>query len=80
MAARVPYVEPEQAADAVRAIYDRLASTAGRVLNFYKLVANHPASLGPFIGWYPTLRQGPLDARLRELAYVRASQVNHCGY
>jgi alkylhydroperoxidase family enzyme len=80
MAARLPYVEPEGATDAVRAVYDRLASAAGRVLNFYKLIAHHPPSLGPFLGWYPTLRQGPLDLRLRQLAYVRASQLNQCGY
>jgi alkylhydroperoxidase family enzyme len=80
MAARVPCVEPAAATDVVRAVYDRLTSAAGRVLNFYKVIAHHPASLGPFVAWYPTLRQGPLDPRLRELAYIRASQVNHCGY
>ncbi|MGH3115094.1 MAG: carboxymuconolactone decarboxylase family protein, partial [Gaiellaceae bacterium] len=30
--------------------------------------------------WYPLLREGPLDLKLRYLAYVRASQLNRCRY
>ena len=50
------------------------------MLNFYRLMAHHARSLAPFLAWYPQLREGPLDLKLRYLAYVRASQLNRCGY
>jgi AhpD family alkylhydroperoxidase len=50
------------------------------VLNIYRLMAHHARSLAPFLGWYPRLREGPLDPGLRYLAYVRASRLNRCGY
>jgi AhpD family alkylhydroperoxidase len=36
--------------------------------------------LPPFLAWYPLLREGPLDLKVRYLAYVRASQLNRCRY
>jgi hypothetical protein len=43
-------------------------------------MAHHAVSLPPFLEWYPRLREGPLDLKLRYLAYVRASQLNRCRY
>ena len=80
MAAGVSYVEAEAALPEVRGIYQRLRQATGRVLNFYRLLAHHPPSLATFAQWYPSLRDGPLDAGLRELAYVRASELNRCRY
>jgi uncharacterized peroxidase-related enzyme len=80
MAARVPYLEREQAPPEVQAVFDGLQKASGRVLNFYKLMAHHARSLPRFIQWYPTLREGSLDLGLRQLAYVRASQLNRCNY
>ena len=78
--ARLPYVEREQASEPVQRAYDALQKASGRVLNFYRLMAHLPASLSRFLDWYPTLREGPLDLGLRQLAYVRVSQLNRCGY
>jgi AhpD family alkylhydroperoxidase len=64
----------------VQAVYDGLQQASGRVLNIYRLMAHHARSLPAFLGWYPRLREGPLDLRLRYLAYVRASQLNRCRY
>jgi hypothetical protein len=50
------------------------------VLNIYKLMAYHARSVPPFLQWYPTLGEGPLDLGVRQLAYVRASQLNRCNY
>ena len=78
--ARVPYVEREQAPEPVQRAYDTLQKSTGRVLNFFRLMAHHATSLPRFLEWYPTLREGPLELGLRQLAYVRASQVNRCDY
>ncbi len=80
MAARLPYLEREQAPPEVQTVYDGLHKATGRVPNFYRLMAHHARSLPPFLQWYPTLREGALDIKLRQLAYVKASQLNDCTY
>ncbi len=80
MAARLPYVEREQAPASVQAVYDAVQKATGRVPNLFKLMAHHARSLPGFAQWYPTLREGALDIKLRQLAYVRASQLNGCHY
>jgi uncharacterized peroxidase-related enzyme len=80
MAARLPYLDRSQVGPEIQAIYDGLQQASGRVLNIYRLMAHHARSLPAFLGWYPRLREGPLDLRLRYLAYVRASQLNRCRY
>jgi AhpD family alkylhydroperoxidase len=80
MAARLPYLDRTQVGPDVQAVYDGLQQASGRVLNIYRLMAHHARSLPAFLGWYPRLREGPLDLRLRYLAYVRASQLNRCRY
>jgi uncharacterized peroxidase-related enzyme len=80
MAARLPYLDRSQVGPEVQSVYDRLQQATGRVLNFYRLLAHHARSLPPFLDWYPRLREGALDLKLRYLAYVRASQLNRCRY
>lgn len=80
MAARLPYVERERVPPEVQATYDRVAKGDGRGLNFYRLMAHHARSVPPFAQWYAALREGALDPKLRQLAYVRASQSNRCRY
>jgi alkylhydroperoxidase family enzyme len=43
-------------------------------------MAHHARSVPPFAQWYKVLRGGALDPKLRQLAYVRASQFNRCRY
>jgi alkylhydroperoxidase family enzyme len=52
----------------------------GRVLNFHRLVGHAPEALEGFLALSNALRKMQLDRRLRELAYLRAAQVNHCEY
>jgi alkylhydroperoxidase family enzyme len=79
--ARVPYVEREKAAEPEQRAYDALQKATGRVLNFFKLMANLPGSLPRFLEWYRTTREGgPLELGLRQLAYVRVAQLNRCEY
>ncbi|MGH7278640.1 MAG: carboxymuconolactone decarboxylase family protein [Candidatus Rokuibacteriota bacterium] len=80
MSARLPYLNRDDVPPEIQAVYDELNKTSGRVLNIFRLMAYHAASLAPFLKWYPTLREGALDRQLRQLAYVRASQLNRCNY
>ncbi|MGH7420593.1 MAG: carboxymuconolactone decarboxylase family protein, partial [Candidatus Rokuibacteriota bacterium] len=80
MAARLPYLDRAQVGPEIQSVFDALQKAGGRVLNIFRLMAHHPRSLPPFLAWYPLLREGPLDLKLRYLAYVRASQLNRCRY
>jgi alkylhydroperoxidase family enzyme len=80
MATRLPYIERDQAPPEIQDLYDKAEKAMGRVPNLFKLMAHHPKSLPLFFAWYPTLREGALDIKLRQLAYVKASQVNGCNY
>ncbi|HSE05097.1 MAG TPA: carboxymuconolactone decarboxylase family protein [Methylomirabilota bacterium] len=80
MAARLPYLERAQVGPELQSVFDALQKASGRVLNIFRLMAHHPRSLPPFLEWYPRLREGPLDLKVRYLAYVRASQLNRCRY
>src|SRR5438132_10824222 len=37
-------------------------------------------AVAPVVAFYGTLREGALDLKLRQLAYVKASQINGCNY
>ena len=76
MAARLPYLDRAQVGPEVQSVFDTLQRASGRVLNFYRLMAHHARSVAPFLAWYPQLREGSLDPKLRYLAYVRASSCS----
>ena len=64
----------------MRALYEALGNPE-RVLNVTKLIANHPDFLAGFVAMVQGLyERNTLAPRLRELAYLRASQINHCHY
>lgn len=60
--------------------YDLAEKLVGRVLNFHKVVAHSPQALAGFLAMSDALRRMKLDRRLRELAYLRTAQLNHCEY
>lgn len=78
--AQVPPVQLEEAADALRPIYEGITRKTGGVLNFLKTLAHSPDLFQGFLSLDGAMRRFDLDPKLRELAYVRASQVNGCGY
>jgi alkylhydroperoxidase family enzyme len=78
MSARLPYVDPPP--PELTAVYEDTRKVTGRVLNFWKLMAHHVPMLPTFQAWYRTTREGPLDLKLRQLAYVKTAQLNRCGY
>lgn len=51
------------------------------MLNVTKLIGNQPELLAGFISLLQALYQrNTLPPRLRELAYLRTSQINQCHY
>ena len=78
---RIPLVEPEFAPEDVRAIYENIQSWGVPLLNVTKLFGNHAGFLAGFAEMFGPLYLTPsLSPRYRELAYLRASQLNSCHY
>jgi len=79
MAARLSYLDRDQLTPELQEVYDTLRQASGRVLNIYRLMAHHAGSLpGSCAGTRRCARGRSTSACY--LAYVRASQLNRCGY
>ncbi len=79
---RIPLVEPDNASPEVKAIYAELETSGLPVYNVMKMFANNEHFLGALLNMVRGLYSegSKLDPRLRELAYLRASQLNSCHY
>ena len=76
--ALVPFLGRDQVS--VDHPYDTAQKVVGRVLNFHKTVAHSPRALEGFVTLSVALKEMKLDRKLRELAYLRTAQLNHCNY
>ena len=78
---RIPLVEPEHASPEVRALYESFSADGLPVMNVMKLFGNNVDLLAALTHIARALYQTPhLSPRYRELAYLRASQLNSCHY
>jgi uncharacterized peroxidase-related enzyme len=78
--ARLSYVEKHTANPEQEKILSQLTQKSGKIANIWRLWSHSPLTLETFISFYKTLMKGSLDGKLRELAYIKASQVNDCAY
>ena len=79
---RIPLVERSDANEAVTAMFDRMEGLGFSLLNVFKLWANNPDAANGFLQIAEALygAKARLSPRYRELAYLRASQLNACHY
>jgi len=71
----------EEASPEVRDTFERLAARAGKVPNIFAAMAHRPAALNAFLPLYKVIvNEGTIEAKYKELAYLRASMVNGCEY
>ena len=79
--ARIPLIEPDNASPEVRAQYQQMQDIGFPMFNVFKVFGNNAGILGGLISIAKTLYGNPrLAPRYRELAYLRASQINACHY
>lgn len=73
---------PKETADAsVHAIYDSMTRRLGFMPEFYGLMAHRPNVLSKFIDLYKAIMsEGTVEARYKELVYLKTAQVNGCEY
>jgi uncharacterized peroxidase-related enzyme len=80
----MPVVNPltkEQAAPELQDTFEKLAGRAGKVPNIFAAMAHRPEVLKAFLPLYKAVvNEGTVEARYKELAYLRASMANGCEY
>ena len=71
----------EQAPAELHKIYDQLQNDLGRIPNIFGVVARFPAAFKTLIQFYDAvMNQGKIDAKYKELAYLKTSIINECEY
>jgi uncharacterized peroxidase-related enzyme len=78
--ALVSYVSKDDTADAVRPIFEGMEKKLGAVPNVFRAMAHNPDMLQGFLALNSALARTKLDGKLRELAYIKASELNGCAY
>jgi len=81
--ALVPPIEYDAASPEVRAVFDDIRSTrkVDWINNFWKILANDPASLErTWAAAKEVMGPGEIDALTKELIYVAVSVTNNCEY
>lgn len=80
--ARIPLVDPATAPPAVQAVYAQFEALGFPLFNVFRMFATNPVALEGLARIAQALYGGgsPLAPRYRELAYLRASQLNSCHY
>ena len=62
-------------------IYDKMQEDIGRMPNIFGVLARFPAALKTLILFYDTvLSKGKIEAKYKELAYLKTSMINECQY
>jgi alkylhydroperoxidase family enzyme len=71
----------EQAPEELHRIYDKIQDSIGTMPNIFGVVARFPSALKTLIPFYDAvMTKGVIDARYKELAYLKTSSINDCRY
>jgi alkylhydroperoxidase family enzyme len=71
----------EKAAPDVHPVYDGMTQKFGKMPNFFGMMAHRPNVLKNFLPFYTAvLGEGTVEARYKELAYLKTSLINGCEY
>jgi alkylhydroperoxidase family enzyme len=78
----MPHVQPlsnDQANPQAQALFDKIQGAFKMVPNIFRTMGHAPSVLEATLAFDHAI-QSDLDPKLRELAYLRTSQLNHCQY
>jgi uncharacterized peroxidase-related enzyme len=78
--AMVSYVTNPDAGEKVKTVFEGMEKKIGAVPNVFRAMAHSPEMLEAFLALNATLPKTRLDGKLRELAYIKTSELNGCDY
>lgn len=71
----------EAASPDVHAVYEGLTKKFGKIPNIFGNMAHRPDALATFLPFFGAVMQGgTVEARFKELAYLKTSMLNGCEY
>jgi alkylhydroperoxidase family enzyme len=74
-------VPKERAAPELHSIYDGVSKKFGKMPNIFGLMAHRPDVLAKFLPFYSAVIEGgTVEARYKELAYLKTALINGCEY
>src|SRR5262245_24508388 len=76
----VSYVSDQDAAEKIKPVFEGMEKRIGAVPNVFRAMAHNPKMLEAFLGLNATLPKTKLSGKLRELAYIKTSELNGCSY
>jgi uncharacterized peroxidase-related enzyme len=76
----VSYLTNDQAAEKIRPIFEGIERKGNAVPNVLRAMAHSPELFEGFLGLNAALPKTKLDGKLRELAYMKTSELNGCDY
>jgi uncharacterized peroxidase-related enzyme len=78
--ALVSYVSNQDAPEKIKPVFEGMEKKIGVVPNVFRAMAHSPEMLEAFLALNATLPKTELDGKLRELAYIKTSELNGCDY
>jgi len=75
----VPPLADAQASDPAKKLFQSLQAKLGMVPNIFRTMGHAPEVLEGTLGLNKAI-QTSLDPKLRELAYLKTTQLNNCHY
>jgi alkylhydroperoxidase family enzyme len=78
--ALVSYVSNQDAPEKIKPVFEGMEKKIGVVPNVFRAMAHSPEMLEAFLALNGTLPKTKLDGKLRELAYIKTSELNGCDY
>jgi alkylhydroperoxidase family enzyme len=72
-------LKDDQAPSQARRQFEKIHGAFKMVPNFFRALGHVPEVLQATLSFDQAIH-GDLDAKLRELAYLKCSQLNHCKY
>ncbi len=78
--ALVSYISDQDAAEKIKPVFEGMERKIGAVPNVFRAMAHNPEMLEAFLALNATLPKTQLDGKLRELAYIKTSELNGCDY
>lgn len=73
-------VQPEEASEKNKMLFDRINRKAGRVPNMYKVMGNSSAVLDSYLGLSNGLLAGTIGPKLAEMIAIATAEFNGCAY
>ncbi|MFQ5663541.1 MAG: carboxymuconolactone decarboxylase family protein [Terriglobia bacterium] len=74
-------IPKEKAAAELQPLYDDLSKKFGRMPNIFAVMAHRPNVLKHFLPFYAAvMADGTIEAKYKELAYLKTAILNGCEY